>query len=219
MNSQESGISAIEIFSLISSIASLILAIVAIWLSIVFFKMSDAASKATTEAAKGIGASVDRLEKLFDKLYSDTFSMMRDTVSDMRKHIWNNPSEEKTEISQTIKNEISKQVSKVLEEEGLNNSPKKQEMSEKLEGVLENSFKQAKQRKQTIKSERLLATIKDHQPVTMHKLAKILGMEEEDVAIPNMFSLREEGKVTWDGPANSLSSDSVITLKPESSNG
>ena len=219
MNPQESGLSAIELFSLISSIASLILAIGAIWLSIVFFKMSDAASKATTEAAKGIGASVERLEKLFDKLYSDTFSMMRDTVSDMRKHIWNNPNEEKPEISQSIKSEISRQVSKVLEEEGLNNSPKKQEMSEKLESVLEDIFKQAKQRKQTVKSEKLLATIKEHQPVTMSKLAKILGMEEEDVAIPNMFSLREAGKITWDGPSHSLSSDSVITLKVESSEG
>ena len=219
MDLQESGLSAIELFSLISSIASLILAIGAIWLSIVFFKMSDAASKATTEAAKGIGASVERLEKLFDKLYSDTFSMMRDTVSDMRKHIWNNPNEEKLEVNQSIKNEIARQVSKVLEEEGLSNSPKKEEMSQKLEGVLEDIFKQAKQRKQSVRSEKLLATIKEHQPVTMIKLAKMLGMEEEDVAIPNMFNLREAGKITWDGPSNSLSSDSIITLNAESSNG
>lgn len=77
-----------DAISFIASIASLILAIGAIWLSVVFYKMSDSASKATTEAAKGIAASVERLEKLFDKLYSDTFSMMRDTVSDMRKHMW-----------------------------------------------------------------------------------------------------------------------------------
>jgi exonuclease VII large subunit len=77
-----------DTISFISSIASLILAVGAIWLSVVFYKMSVAASNATTEAAKGIAASVERLEKLFDKLYSDTFSMMRDTVSDMRKHMW-----------------------------------------------------------------------------------------------------------------------------------
>ena len=79
---------AIELTSLISSIAALILAILAIALSIIFFRMSSELSKTTTEAARGIGSSVDRLEKLFDKLYADTFSMMRDTVSDMRKHIW-----------------------------------------------------------------------------------------------------------------------------------
>ena len=77
-----------QVISFVASIASLILAVGAIWLSIVFFRMSNEASKATTEAAKGIAASVERLEKLFDKLYSDTFSMMRDTVSDMRKHMW-----------------------------------------------------------------------------------------------------------------------------------
>ena len=80
--------SSIDVISLLASIASLVLAVVAIWLSIVFYRMSTAASGATTEAAKGIAASVDRLEKLFDKLYADTFSMMRDTVTDMRKHIW-----------------------------------------------------------------------------------------------------------------------------------
>ncbi|MHB9072337.1 MAG: hypothetical protein ACYC6G_02305 [Desulfobaccales bacterium] len=113
----------IEIISLISSISSLILAVGAIWLSITFYKMSSAASNATTEAAKGIGASVERLEKLFDKLYSDTFSMMRDTVSDMRKHMW--PSED-TEIDKTVEevekradekiNEIKKAVEEQLSE-------------------------------------------------------------------------------------------------------
>jgi len=80
--------SVFDVIAFIASIASLILAIGAIWLSVVFYRMSNEASKATTEAAKGIGASVERLEKLFDKLYSDTFSMMRDTVQDMRKPIW-----------------------------------------------------------------------------------------------------------------------------------
>jgi hypothetical protein len=87
----------IEITSLIASVASLILAIVAIWLSITFYKMSSTAARATEDAAKGISASVERLEKIFDKLYSDTFSVMRETVTDMRKHILDAP---------TVKNQI-----------------------------------------------------------------------------------------------------------------
>lgn len=87
--------SVIDLLSLVASIASLVLAIVAIWLSVVFYRMSTKASEATTEAAKGIAASVERLEKLFDKLYSDTFSMMKETVTDMRRHIW--PEEESAE--------------------------------------------------------------------------------------------------------------------------
>jgi len=82
----------IEIISLVASVASLILATVAIWLSITFYKMSSQASRATEDAAKGISASVERLENIFEKLYSDTFSVMRETVTDMRKHILAAPS-------------------------------------------------------------------------------------------------------------------------------
>lgn len=79
--------------SLVASIASLILAIVAIWLSYIFYKMSDIASKEITKASQEIKTSVEKLELVFDKLYNDAFSVMRDTMTDMRKHILK-PSEE-----------------------------------------------------------------------------------------------------------------------------
>ena len=105
--------SILELLSFAATVASLILAITAIWLSIVFYRLSNEASKATTEASKGIGASVERLEKLFDKLYSDTFSMMRDTVTDMRKHMW--PEEETTEQENTLEEVENKADEKVGE--------------------------------------------------------------------------------------------------------
>jgi len=77
-----------ETVSLVASIVSVIIGGFAIWLSVTFYRLSNKISEDTKEAAKGISASVDRLESLFDRLYSDTFSMMKDTVSDMRKHIW-----------------------------------------------------------------------------------------------------------------------------------
>lgn len=101
-----------EVISFTAAISSVILAIVAIWLSIVFYKMSSGSQAATTEAAKGIAASVERLEKLFDKLYSDTFSMMRETVSDMRKHIW--PAED-AERDKTVEEVEAKADEKVAE--------------------------------------------------------------------------------------------------------
>ncbi len=122
----EKALTLMDALTIISSVASLILAIAAITLSIVFYRMTMAASNATTEAAKGIGASVERLEKLFDKLYSDTFSMMRDTVSDMRKHMWPTEEAESESAVETVEkkadekiNELKKtmegQVSKILE--------------------------------------------------------------------------------------------------------
>ncbi len=99
----------IDTISLIASLASLILAIIAIWLSFKFFDKSNEASDKTIEASKGISASVERLEKLFDKLYSDTFTMMKDTVSDMRKHIWSDKGTNESEHS-NIEEELEKKA-------------------------------------------------------------------------------------------------------------
>lgn len=108
--------SALEILSLVASIASVILALLAIWLSFAFFKLSSSASKSTEEAAKGISASVERLEKLFDKLYADTFSMMRETVTDMRQHIWKAPPHDEAEgIGEELRMEITHQIDAIIE--------------------------------------------------------------------------------------------------------
>jgi hypothetical protein len=94
----------IEVISLLSTIASLIFAVLAIWLSIVFYRLSITASKATEDVTKGISASVERLEKIFDKLYSDTFSVMRETVTDMRKHILDAPASSVENQIRLVKN-------------------------------------------------------------------------------------------------------------------
>lgn len=203
-----------DLVSLVASIASLIVAVGAIWLSIVFYKMSSNASNATNEAAKGIDASVQRLEKLFDKLYSDTFSMMKDTVSDMRKHIWNKPSEETGELSQLIKQEIESQVSSVLESSGVKGS-NREEIAKRLEDVMENVLKSAKLRKKSVKSEPVLEAIKEHQPISMKKVAEYLDMDFDDLAINHLFPLREMGKITWDGPSARLSHDNLLSINEE----
>lgn len=77
-----------ETASIASSIVSLVLGAYAIWLSIVFYRMSSASSDLIRSSAKDIDASVEKLEELFGHLYADTFSMMKDTVSDMRRHVW-----------------------------------------------------------------------------------------------------------------------------------
>jgi DNA-binding MarR family transcriptional regulator len=79
---------AFQVISFSASIASLIVGVGAIALSVVFFQLSSKAVNATTEAARDIGSSVARLEKLFDRMYSDTFAMMREAVSEIQKHAW-----------------------------------------------------------------------------------------------------------------------------------
>lgn len=150
---------AVELVGLIASIASLVLAIGAIWLSVKFFQMSNEASKATTEAAKGIDASVRRLENLFDKLYSDTFSMMKDTVSDMRKHIWNggdsSDSQEKDRILEEadrkaeekvaeVKRAMDRQLSEILARQRVSEG-NVSEIKSEMETLLENAIQTSRQ--------------------------------------------------------------------------
>ena len=115
----------VEIFSIISSCTSIILAIVAIALSVFFFRMSSLLSESTKDASKSISAGVERLKKMFNTLYSDNFSMMKEAYSDMRKHVW--PEEnantdkitEEAEIKANkkinlLKGEINKELSKMF---------------------------------------------------------------------------------------------------------
>lgn len=86
-------LSGFDTFSIFASITSIVLGIVAIWLSVLFYKMSDKSARESEKSAHSIEASVKKLEILFDKLYSGTFDMMKDTVTDMRKHVYSRSSE------------------------------------------------------------------------------------------------------------------------------
>ena len=108
-----------EIVSIVASIVSVAIAGFAIWLSVTFFKMSTKTSTHIDEAATVIASGVNKLEKLFDRLYADTFSIMKDTVSDMRKHIWTEkgPTEDVSEIAEKKANEKIKEFRKEIKSE------------------------------------------------------------------------------------------------------
>lgn len=115
MEDTSSAMTAINIISVVASLVSLVIGGFAVWLSVTFYRLSNKVSEETKEAAKGISASVDRLETLFDRLYSDTFSMMRETVTDMRNHVWGDK-EKDSDIAELIE-ENSKQKIKEIKEE------------------------------------------------------------------------------------------------------
>jgi hypothetical protein len=77
-----------DVVGLVSAVVSIALAVFAIWQSMVYYRWSNAAQQDAERSATAIGASVKKLEDLFDRLYSDAFGMLRETHTDMRKHIW-----------------------------------------------------------------------------------------------------------------------------------
>lgn len=222
---------AVTVVGFIATIASLILAVGAIWLSIIFFKMSDAASKETTTAAKDIKASVERLENLFDKLYSDTFSMMKDTVSDMRQHIWKKPSTNNTsELSideskvNEIKDSVSQEIIKIVEEKlkGLgDNASKINDLESSIKKILDSNLQKPLNESiiipRGVLKRRILAILRRNNKIKVDKLLNLMNavyQESFDMSnnelMSEIFKLREAGIIEWSGRSDSISSDSII---------
>ncbi|EMI1451430.1 TPA: hypothetical protein ACKR0U_003445 [Proteus mirabilis] len=213
-----------EVISFIASIASLILAIGAIWLSIVFFKMSEQASKETSKSADKIQSSVDKLEKLFDKLYSDTFSMMKDTVGDMRQHIYHKQDSNETfgnELSK-IKETLAKELKETIENKlkgSINNDKKINELEKELNKLIENKFNKAivnDERRSTELEEKIYRFIKINKNISVSTIyiyfKNKLSKKESDKFYQILFSLRSQGKITWDGNENEIASTDIIKL-------
>ena len=114
----------VDAVSLVASIASLILSVLAIWLAFKFYELSKESAEAATNASNDVSSTVARLEKVFQMQYSDTFSMVRDTYTDFRRHLLADSeasarSEQLAEThasakAKTLKDEATNQVTRIL---------------------------------------------------------------------------------------------------------
>lgn len=217
------GIPWTELFSIAASIVSLILAGFAIWLSIVFYRLSNESSGKIKESADRIAASVDRLEMLFDKLYADTFSMMKDTVSDMRKHIWRdepNPKSEQDEEIEKLADEKVQKLQQQFEQEvtrllGRQHSTdaKIEQLGDELKklvnrAVVESRNVEVKAREETLR-DAILNALQGRGATTYQRLATFVNSPEQDV-VTELFKLAREGILTWEGAPSSLTSTELI---------
>ncbi|MEQ4923449.1 hypothetical protein [Proteus hauseri] len=130
-----------ELLSFILSIVSLIVSGGAVWLSFKFYQMSDNASKEAKRSSDQIKSSTEKLEGLFSRLYTDTFTMMKDTVTDMRQHIYHNSGngeslEDKlNEMKESINREVKMTFEETIDEINENDS-KINTIEKKLEEII-----------------------------------------------------------------------------------
>lgn len=108
----EVSLSWLDTLSVFSGVASLIMGALAIWLSIVFYKMSSESEKRMETSANETKANLEKLEKIFDRMYTDTFGIMKDTVSDMRKITYR--TESKFDVSTDIEKQVEDAVAQKL---------------------------------------------------------------------------------------------------------
>ncbi|MEO2214570.1 hypothetical protein ABGV40_27240 [Paenibacillus amylolyticus] len=145
----------IEVFSIISSVFSIVLGIVAIWLSILFYRMSEKSSRELEKSSNSIDASVKKLETLFDKLYSGTFSMMKETVTDMRKHVYSKSNiSVNSDLGLEIEDKTNIAVSKAVDE-----IRRSQKTEEELEELINSVIKRSKEVEKSITHSAIRETV------------------------------------------------------------
>jgi hypothetical protein len=220
---------ALELVFFAAAIASLTMAVVAIALSIVFYKMSSYYSERADEAAKDIGASVSKLEKLFDRLYSDTFSMVKESYSDMRKHAWGESAAETPDILEAadkqaeakidaLRKEIGKQVGEVLKGQKLADG-QIVEISSQLNQLVNNAIDDSRNveheaREETIR-ESILKLIRMRSPRrNIMRAVDIVGLLSNEfpqaAILQELRHLRRDNLTVWEG--NDLSPNTEIRL-------
>ncbi len=73
-----------EWISLVTALLSIILAVLSMVLSILFYRWSETSNKEMQRLSTDIGSNVKKIEAIFDKLYSDTFGMMKSNMEVMQ---------------------------------------------------------------------------------------------------------------------------------------
>lgn len=217
-----------EAFSIAGAVVSIVLGAFAIWLSIVFYRMSVESSNRIQEASKDLSSSVNKLEKLFEHLYSDTFSMMRDTYSDMRKHVWPEVISKESEIVaqiearadgkiDNIRRELMKQVEGLTAQAG-GTDTKANELREELSPLIEDAISRSRNaeteaREETLR-DLLIGRMKSTGPNGIVAV-KLLDYVKDNAVIntreflEELKRLKNEGIITFDsrgiaGPDESI---------------
>lgn len=67
---------------------SLFLGVLAIWLSIKLYRMSESGARRMREAQSAVQQSVEQLDRMFERMYSDTWSLVRDSYQHMHQQLW-----------------------------------------------------------------------------------------------------------------------------------
>jgi hypothetical protein len=224
----QTSISGLDLINLFAAASSIVLAVVALALSIFFFVQSKRDAERSNQSAQDISSSVERLEKIFDSLYSDTFSMMRDTVSDMRKHVWtavpsnSSQNDDGTDSDNATERALVSQISEISQRLGLTDEklaelrrqvePLVSEALERPNGKERSTFIQ-RAMKAEVRRAALMQSRHFTRPMTLQSLARALHADENEVASA-VFELGRDGILEWEGAPISLGYEQPIRYVP-----
>ena len=225
------GLDTIAAWNIIAAAVSMVLGILAIGLSITFFVLATRQTKGAESAAQNVAVSVEKLELIFGKLYDDTFTIMRDTVTDMRNHIWRLDDKGKPvqRVEETVgeiepnreflrlRSDLIAQVAEVREELGAVDA-RTAEKLEALESRLKKTPPHAAEHTGTpdfVRRQVLDAVYFGTHRGKAATLTSLLtnltqrGLPRTEI-VSAVFALRRDGLVEWAGPAKEIAEDQEI---------
>ena len=216
-----------DYISIVSSLVSVFLGIFAIGLSLILYRWSNQAAERSNEAARNIEASVKRLEQLFDKLYADTFSMVKDTYTDIRQHMWPDlrPMEQVDEVTERkadekvalVKQSIDTELTRLLDKQS-HTDTQLQLLTGEVRSLLNKAITETRGSKREARDESVREVILRHlesldTAVMLGNLSDLMndkyGIGASEV-MDELEKLKQEGVVTW--PAKRNKSATPVTL-------
>lgn len=228
--------STIDIISLVSSLVSIFLGVFAIALSLVLYRWSNEAAERSHEAARNMEASVKRLEQLFDRLYSDTFSMVKDTYTDIRQHMWPNaPASEQVDEAaerkadakvELVKQSLDTELTRLLEKQS-NTNTQINLLANEVRSLLSRAISETRRVEEEARDESIREVILRHlgdleAPPVLGELTEVMnekyGIGASEV-MDELERLKEEGVVQWPTNKRNLSAAPVTILRPSISPG
>jgi len=208
-----------EIASVVISAFSIFLGVLAIWLSLHFYKMSCSASDRIRDVAGNIDAKANQLQTLFDTLYHDTFSMLREIVGRMSNRLFSESQierkvEEDTEKkakekATKVKDEIEIEVDKLLE----GKTTVQDSVKKLIERGINETRKVVTEARQETVQEYILEQLKTTRTKTAQEIINNLEGIPARSIIGELRRMKSKDLVSWDGEGE-LAPNTKISLGP-----
>jgi len=211
-----------EIIGLVASLVSLIIGGFAVWLSVTFYRLSQKNSQQLENSSKNIDSKVNRLEGLFDKLYSDTFGMMKDTVQDMSKHAWHlselnlkKTPKPNDEALNELKVEINQSIEELKQNQGSSNK-QFESFAAKIESLvvekIDDSAKKLTSNSWDEMETTVINALQNENKLTTRQLRNMLNTNDDEESASLLFIMNHNKQITWPGTKTSFNDSTVVEL-------
>lgn len=202
--------------SFILSVVSIVIGIFSLVISVIFYNMTTSTYKDTTKLTHEIDKKLIQLSQLSDWIHNDLYTLLSDTLLDMRKYVW---TESDNKVTNVVKEKMESEANKIIHEslKDLKNQEKRITLPE-LELVVNKIIEEYINTENEIKNETLSVIIKEKYQ-ELKKFKNVIFLNDflfglKDIApldiVRELNKLKEREECEFVDPLNPKS---VITFK------